>query len=212
VPAKDRSSPIKPKAAPDTTSSTQGASPQERIVTAAREMFCRDGIHATGVDRILSAAGASKMTLYARFGSKEALVRTALREEGQLWRADFAARVSAIADTPEGRLRAIIPALGEWFHGGRFYGCAFINAVAEHTKGEPWLQELAAEHHAACRAFLGDLARDAGFAAPEDLASQLLILIDGTTAGLMCSGDEAVLRNAARTLDALLAAGERAPA
>ncbi|WP_458094721.1 TetR/AcrR family transcriptional regulator [Roseomonas sp. WA12] len=175
-------------------------------------MFCRDGIHATGVDRILSAAGASKMTLYARFGSKEALVRTALREEGQVWREDFAARINTLADTPEGRLRAIIPALAEWFHSGRFYGCAFINAVAEHTKGEPWLQELAAEHHVACRAFLGGLAQDAGFAAPEELAGQLLILIDGASAGLMCSGDEVVLRNAARTLDALLTVGERAAA
>ena len=181
-------------------------------MAVAREMFCRDGIHATGVDRILAAANASKMTLYTRFGSKEALVRAALRQEGEIWRATFSSKVMEASDDPMGRLRAIVPVLSGWFNGGRFYGCAFINAVAEHTKGEPWLRELAAEHHAACRAFLGGLARDAGFAAPEDMAGQLLILIDGATAGLMCSGDEVVLRHAARTLDALLAVGERAAA
>lgn len=186
--------------------------PHERIVAAAREMFCRDGIHATGVDRILAAAGASKMTLYGRFGSKEALVRAALREEGQAWREAFAAEVAAASDDPRARLRAIVPALAGWFRGGRFYGCAFINAVGEHTKGEPWLRELATEHRAACRAFLAGLAGEAGLARPGDFAETLLLLIDGAIAGLMVTGDEGVLATAARTLDALLAVEESAGA
>ena len=186
---------------PDTS-----AAPHERIITVARELFCRDGIHATGVDRILSTAGASKMTLYTRFGSKEALIRAALRQEGEEWRQAFAARVLAASDTPLGRLRAIIPSLGEWFGGGRFYGCAFINAVAEHTKGDAGLRALAAEHQGACREFLTGLVREAGFAAPEDFARQLMLLIDGTVTTLMVSGEEDVLRVATRTLDTLLAA------
>ena len=52
---------------------TDRLAPDERILEVARELFCRDGIHATGIDRILTEAGASKMTLYSRFGSKEAL-------------------------------------------------------------------------------------------------------------------------------------------
>ncbi|MFC7737237.1 TetR/AcrR family transcriptional regulator [Roseomonas sp. GCM10028921] len=186
--------------------------PHERIVAAAREMFCRDGIHATGVDRILAAAGASKMTLYGRFGSKEALVRAALREEGQAWREAFAAEVAAASDAPRARLRAIVPALAGWFRGGRFYGCAFINAVGEHTKGEAWLRELATEHRAACRVFLMGLAGDAGLARPADFAETLLLLIDGAIAGLMVTGDEGVLTTAARTLDALLSVEESAGA
>jgi len=191
--------------------SDPAAAPHERIVAVARDLFCRDGIHATGVDRILAAAGASKMTLYARFGSKEALIRAALREEGRIWRESFAARIRAEA-TPEARLRAIVPTLSGWFRGGRFYGCAFMNAVAEHTKGAPWLRELAAEHQGATRAVLADLAREGGYAAPESFARQLLLLIDGTVAALMVSGDEEVLQVAARTLDMLLACGERVPA
>ena len=30
----------------------EATAPHERIIAVAREMFCRDGIHATGVDRI----------------------------------------------------------------------------------------------------------------------------------------------------------------
>lgn len=173
-------------------------------------MFCRDGIHATGVDRILAAAGASKMTLYARFGSKEALVREALRQEGGSWRTAFFATVTDAAPDPLGRLRAIVPALDGWFRGGRFYGCAFINAVAEHTKGEAWLRDLAGEHQRACLNFLSRLARDADYAAPEIFARQVLLLIDGTVAALMVSGDEGVLNTAGRTLDALMVVEERA--
>lgn len=181
-------------------------------MAVAREMFCRDGIHATGVDRILAAANASKMTLYTRFGSKEALVRAALRQEGEIWRATFTSKVMEASDDPMGRLRAIVPVLSGWFNGGRFYGCAFINAVAEYTKGEPWLRELTAEHHRACLDFLEGLVRDAGFTQTRDFARQLLLLVDGTAAELMVSGDEGVLRVAARTLDALLAVEERVPA
>ena len=181
--------------------------PHERILEVARDLFCRDGIHATGIDRILAAAGASKMTLYARFGSKEALVRAALREEGAAWRSAFFAAVAATSDDPEERLRRIVPALAAWFHGGRFYGCAFMNAVAEHTKGEPWLRELAAEHHREILAFLTAQAAAVGHAEPALVARQILLLMDGMIAATMVSGDDAVLAVAERTLDAILDQG-----
>ena len=182
--------------------------PSERIMAVARELFCRNGIHATGIDRILSEAGASKMTLYARFGSKEALVRAVLAQEGKERREAFFGAVMAATPTASGRLRAVIPALRLWLEGERFYGCAFMNAAAEHAKGEggePWLRVLTAEHHGAILAFLGGLAAEAGFARPDILAKQVLLVMDGTIAAMMVGGDPAVLDIADRTLDAVLA-------
>ena len=182
--------------------------PHERILEAARDLFCRDGIHATGVDRILRESGASKMTLYSRFGSKEALLREVLRREGAAWRADFFAVMEAAGPDPAERLDAVIPALRAWFTGGRFYGCAFMNAAAEHVKGgtgEPWLRAMTAEHHAAILQVLAGLARDAGLAEPDILARQVLLVVDGAIAALMVGGDPAVLDIAARTLRAVLA-------
>ena len=167
-------------------------------------MFCRDGIHATGVDRILAAAGVSKMTLYARFGSKEGLVHRVLRDEGVAWRAAFFDALLAASDDPRGRLRAIVPALAGWCRGDRFYGCAFMNAVAEHTKGESALRALAAEHHKTILAFLAEQANAAGAKEPAILARQLLLVIDGVIAAYMVTGDDAVLTIAARNLDAVL--------
>jgi AcrR family transcriptional regulator len=180
--------------------------PHERIVATARMLFCRDGIHATGIDRILAEAGASKMTLYARFGSKEGLVREVLQQEGLAWRAHFFDAISGASNDPRVRLHGLVAALADWFRGDRFTGCAYMNAVAEHTKGERWLRDLAAAHHAAILAFLGEQAAAAGYAEPALLARQLLLLIDGMIAAYMVSGDDGVLAVAERNLRAILAA------
>ena len=181
----------------------------ERIVAAARDLFCRQGIHATGIDTILAAAGASKMTLYGRFGSKNALLREVLAREGSDWREAFFAAIAASAADAPGRLAAIATALDQWYRGGRFYGCAFMNAIAEHDKTELWLREVAAEHHGFVLGFLAELAGQAGFAEPGIVARQILLLIDGATAALMVTNDPSVLMIVRRNLDAVLAMAER---
>ncbi len=178
--------------------------PHERILRVAREMFCRDGIHATGIDRILALAAASKMTLYSHFGSKNGLLREVLVREGDDWRAAFFAAVAAATPAGESPLPQLVAGLGSLFHGGGFYGCAFMNAIAEHTKGEAWLRDLAAEHHRHILQALRDHAAAAGFPEPAITARQLLLMLDGAIAALMVTGDPAVLEIAERTLRAIL--------
>jgi len=199
-----------PNLGTDILPSARRLPPHERIIQVARELFCRDGIHATGIDRILTEAGASKMTLYGRFGSKEALVREVLEREGAEWRQTFFAVVDAAGPDPADCLQATVPALRTWFE-GRFYGCPFMNAAAEHAKGalgaETWLREMTARHHATIIAFLAGLAEEAGYAEPRMMARQILLVLDGAIAALMVSGDAGVLDVAARNLRAVLRAG-----
>ena len=56
------------------------ASPRERIIAAARDLFYRQGIRAVGVEAVAEAAGTNKMTLYRHFPSKDELVAECLRE------------------------------------------------------------------------------------------------------------------------------------
>ena len=187
------------------------SAPHGRILAAARELFCRDGIHATGIDRILAAAGASKMTLYARFGSKQALLGAVLREEGRLQRAHLFGEMARAGTDPGAQLRAVVPAMQSWFAGDRFYGCALMNAAAEHTKGEAWLRALAAEHH---REILGAFrvrAEAAGYPDAAVLARQMLLLMDGMIAATMVSGDPAIIAVAERTLHAILPSEDASP-
>lgn len=180
----------------------------ERIVEAARDLFCRHGIHATGIDKILAVASASKMTLYSRFGSKDALLREVLSREGADWQSAFFSAVQDAGEGPENQLRGIVSALGSWYRGGRFYGCAFMNAIAEHDKSETWLRQIAAVHHKAVLEFLANLADSAGYPEPEILSRQLLLLVDGATAALMVTADSSVLAIAGRNLTAILDASK----
>ena len=186
------------------TPATRDLAPQDRIVQAAREMFCRDGIHATGIDRILAAAAASKMTLYSHFGSKTGLLREVLLREGDDWRRAFFAAVTAATPAGENALPYLVAGLGSLFRRESFYGCAFMNAIAEHTKGEPWLRDLAAGHHREILDVLRGHAAADGFPEPAITARQLLLLLDGAIAALMVTGDAAVLDIAERNLRAVL--------
>ena len=181
--------------------------PHDRILEVARELFCRDGIHATGIDRILAEAQASKMTLYSRFGSKEALLREVLAREGQAQRELIFGAIEAAGPDPAAQLGAVIGALRTWFASERFFGCAFMNAAAEHSKGpagEPWLRDLTRAHHGEILARLRPLAEQAGYAEPETLARQILLVMDGAIAALMVSGDPEVLTISERNLRAVL--------
>jgi AcrR family transcriptional regulator len=186
--------------------------PHERLLAVASQLFCRDGIHATGIERVLQESGVSRMTLYNRFGSKEALVFEVLQREGAAWRAWFFDAVADAGPAADARLRSIVPVLRFWFSREEFYGCAFVNAVAEHSKGDPKLREAALAHQAEIVAYMTGLATDAGYANPSVVAKQIMLLIDGATVASLVSGDPAVIDMADLTLGAILTAAPKAQA
>ena len=149
------------------------------------------------------------MALYGRFGSKDALLREVLAREGADWRTGFFAAVQDSGPDPIAQLHAVASAMERWYRGGRFYGCAFMNAIAEHDKSEQWLRDAASEHHGHVLAFLGDLGIEAGLSEPAMVAKQVLLLIDGATAALMVTSDATVLDITRRILVAVLATAER---
>src|ERR1700747_537636 len=56
-----------------------GRGARQRILDAAAELFYRDGIIATGVERLAAQSSVSKRTLYQHFPSKTAVVEGYLR-------------------------------------------------------------------------------------------------------------------------------------
>ena len=53
---------------------------RDRLLAAARDQFGESGLDGTSMDRIATAAGVSKVTLYAHFASKEALFNATVTE------------------------------------------------------------------------------------------------------------------------------------
>jgi AcrR family transcriptional regulator len=189
---------------PDDRHSNLDDSPRGRLLHAATELFCRRGFNAVGVDAIVEQAGTAKTTLYKIFGSKEQLVEAVLESEGEVWRDWFIGTTRAAGDSPRGCLLAIFPVLRQWFRQKRFYGCPFINAVAEHDKASDRLRQLALRHKLQVLAFIRELAVEAGTADPDRLTHELALLIDGAIVAAMITKDPGVADIAQQAFTTLL--------
>src|SRR3979490_2132574 len=71
-----------------------------RLLGAATQLFCKNGITATGIDAIIHEAGTAKTTLYKLFGSKTNLVHAVLESEGKQWREWFIGAIEARGGEP----------------------------------------------------------------------------------------------------------------
>ncbi len=108
----------------------------------AHDLFYRDGIRATGIDRIIAEACVTKVTFYRHFHSKNELVLAFLEFRHGRWMDWF----SAALQRHGGDIAALIPALKEWFGSEGFRGCAFINSVAEFGPSCPEVLGIARRH------------------------------------------------------------------
>ena len=163
-----------------------------RLLSAATRLFCKNGINATGIDAIINEAGTAKTTLYKLFGSKTNLVHAVLESEGRQWREWFIGAMESGGGDAQAKLRRIFPALKSWFGEERFYGCPFINAVAEHDKDQKQFRAIAMRHKKVVLAHIEKLAAEMGAAEPEVLAHQLALLIDGAIVAAMVSRNPGV--------------------
>ena len=153
----------------------------ERIQTAAKDLFHRQGIRATGVEEVCRVAGATKMSLYRTYPSKDALVAAILCEDAKGYEAWFES-ATAHAPTPAAKLRAVVAAFAGKLQVPDYRGCPLLLAQAEFPDPAHPTHRLVAAHKARMREALADLAREAGAAQPEALADTLAVLIDGAWA------------------------------
>jgi AcrR family transcriptional regulator len=163
-----------------------------RLLSAATQLFCKNGINATGIDAIINEACTAKTTLYKLFGSKTNLVHAVLETEGKRWREWFIGAIESGGGDAQVKLARIFPALKSWFREERFYGCPFINAVAEHDKDQKQFRTIAMRHKKVVLSHIENLASEMGAADPEVLAHQLALLIDGAIVAAMVSRNPGV--------------------
>jgi AcrR family transcriptional regulator len=118
------------------------SSARERILLTAHELFYREGIRATGIDRVIAESGVAKVTFYRHFPSKNDLIQAFLEYRHEQWMAWFRAALARHGGTPQ----ALLPALAEWFGDAGFRGCAFINSVVELGGSQPAIVAMTQRH------------------------------------------------------------------
>ena len=156
---------------------------RERILETAYELFSRHGTKAVGVDRIIAESGAAKMTLYRNFASRTSSSLHSSSVSRSVGPAPGCSpRPKRGADTPAGRLLAIFDVFGEWFEREDFEGCSFINVMLEIADPEHPVRQASVKHLTAIRAYVADLAEQAGVPAAEAdaFARQWHILMKGS--------------------------------
>src|ERR1700744_4760057 len=154
---------------------------RERLVTAAYDLFSRQGVQAVGVDAIIERSGAAPHPLYRHFGSKQELVLAFLERREEVWTYGWlAAEVQRRERDPRRRLLAIFDVFDEWFREPDFEGCSFINVMLEHPSPDHPLHQAAASYLTRIRAFITELAIDAEVADPGGFARQWHILMKGS--------------------------------
>jgi AcrR family transcriptional regulator len=169
-----------------------------RILSTAYDLFCRHGVQAVGIDRIVAEARVAKMTLYRHFRSKDGLVVAVLDLREELWiNRWIIAESRRRAETPRGRLLAIFEMFDDWFRRADYEGCLFNNTLLEdHDPASP-VRLASIVKRSRIVAFLRSLAEEAGARDPDTLARQWQMLMSGA----MIAGSEGDVDAAQRARD-----------
>lgn len=169
---------------------TAAAKPKaaERIQEAARHLFERQGIRATGVEEVCRVAEATKMSLYRAFPSKDALVAAILSEDAAEHDAWLDESLTQATDAA-GRLRALVEATAVEVAEPGVCGCPMLLAQAEfRDPGHPTYQ-VVADFKRGCHERIRRLAEQAGANDPTTLANQLSVIIEGAIASRSYLGE-----------------------
>lgn len=160
--------------------------PRDCILTVARDLFCRHGIHAVGVEIIAEAAGTNKMTLYRHFASKDALIAEWMARRVVETVAEWDRIAIRHGGDPLAQLRAWVRYVGEFKPGD----CAFANAVAELSDKDHPARRVIMDHKTQIRERLIRLCEEAHFAEPDSLADTLFLLCERARISLQSVGSK----------------------
>ena len=187
--------------APSTNRRSGGRGARQRILNAAINLFYREGINATGVERLASEASVSKRTLYQHFPSKTAVVEEYLRYIQQAVDDPIRPGPDAADRTPRERILALFVTPTP---GAQIRGCPFHNAAVEAADVMPEIHDIVQEHKRNYIKGLIKLARQAGAANPTQLGNQLGVLYEGAAALSTSLDDPAPWTHARTAVQTLL--------
>ena len=176
-----------------------GRGARERILTAAAELFARQGFNATGVNDLHKAARVSKRTLYQHFESKDDLIIVYLAEYGRS--GPTAALLGREDLTPRTRLLELFTALAD---PATVVPDPLIAAAAEFPTPGHRVHEAVRERAQQFTVRLTALARAAQARDPERTARRLVTLYDGACSRMLVDDVAIVVADAYAMATAIL--------
>ncbi len=185
---------------------------RKRIIEAASKLFYGEGIRAVSVDAVAEKAGVTKRTLYYHFESKDELVAAYLEARDQ----PNLKLMAGWFDTAEGalpqKIEAIFQNLARSARHPRWKGCGFLRTAAElaNLPGHPAIR-IGARHKAGFERWLAGACAEHGVIAADELARQIVLLMDGAFSVMLVHRDPAYVEAAGRAAAALASAAQSRP-
>ncbi|MEI5666747.1 TetR/AcrR family transcriptional regulator [Bosea sp. CCNWLW174] len=180
-----------------------------RIIEAASKLFYSEGIRAVSVDAVAEKAGVTKRTLYYHFESKDELVAAYLEARDQ----PNLKLMAGWFDKAEGglpqKIEAIFQNLARSARHPRWKGCGFLRTAAElaNLPGHPAIR-IGARHKAGFERWLAGACAEHGAVAPDELARQVVLLMDGAFSVMLVHRDPAYVEAAGRAAASLAATAQ----
>src|ERR1700709_377226 len=184
---------------PTHPSTPENRTPAERILVTAHDLFYRDGIRATGIDRVIAESGVAEKTFYRYYLAKNDLIVACLEYRHRHWMAWFEDAIKRHG----GDTHALVPALADWFGSDAYRGCAFINAVVEVGETLPEAVDISRRHKLDMAAVIRTLLPASSRTAKAD-ARALAMAVDGAIVGAQFEeSPDVVLKSLARVVKAI---------
>ena len=159
---------------------TTSATPRERLLDAAGELFYRDGVN-IGVDALCKAAGVSKKSMYQLFRSKDELIAESLASRGPAYQTLL--HPGAEDDRPaRDRILTVFERQDAMVAGGNYLGCPYVSTAVELKNPEHPGSVVARHFKQQLTDFFHRELVKAGAEDPGTLAIQLTMIFDGASA------------------------------
>lgn len=151
--------------------------PKDRLLRTASRLFYAEGIHAVGIERLVTEAQVTRATFYRHFPSKDDLVSAYLTATAEGIRAAVAR--AREGKSPHEALRAVMAVLGDATLEDGFRGCQFLNAAAEYPDRDHPVRAVIDDQRQWLFGVLLHLSADLGHSDPDHAARTLVLLHDG---------------------------------
>lgn len=175
----------------------------DRVIEAARDLFYAQG-YDVSVDRIVQQASVAKPTVYAHFGSKDALIEAVLDAARTEFFDQLEVEIATRPGDPVAQLLAPIDLLVQDLPDASYHGCLCINAAATFPDPSHPAHRVLRDLNEQLLSVWTRLAARAGAKQPDVLARQMVLLFDGIKARGLTDHDGAAADDARAAVRILL--------
>jgi len=158
-----------------------GEENRRNLLEVATRLFYSRGIRAVGMDTVIKECGVGNATVYRQFPTKDALATAYVQGRADAW----VERMRLAADEhpdPQDKLIAVFEVLATDCAGPTYRGCPMLNTSTEFPEGQHPAHLAAVNHKQQVRDWFRSLAADAGAGDPDQIAEELLIVLNGAYA------------------------------